>query len=121
MQDRPSYFQRRINSFRFAGKGIWAFIRTEEHAQIHVLAAALVVAMGFWAGLARWEWCAVIACMGLVFASEMANSAVERLTDLVHPHFDHRAGRVKDIAAGGVLVAATAAAAIAVVVFWDKF
>ena len=121
MQDQPSYIKRRINSFRFAGKGFWIFIRTEEHARIHLLAAAVVVAVGVGVGLARWEWCAVFGCIGLVFAAEMANSSIERLTDLVHPQQNDRAGHVKDIAAGGVLVAATAAAAISVVVFWDKF
>lgn len=121
MEERPNYFIRRVNSFRFAGKGIWAFVWGEEHANLHVLAALVVVSTGLYTGLSTWEWCVIVLCIGMVFAAEMANSAIERLTDLVHPHFNDQAGKVKDIAAGGVLVAATSSAVVAALIFWDKF
>lgn len=117
MAQRPGYFRRRINSFGFAFKGLWAFIRSEEHAHIHLLAALVVTIAGMYTGLNALEWTAITGAIGLVFVAEMANTAIERLTDLVHPHFDERAGKVKDIAAGGVLVAACVAVLIAAGVF----
>lgn len=50
--------------------------------------------------------------MTLVWATEALNTAIEELCDCVSPGFDPAIGRVKDLAAGAVLVAAVAAALI---------
>jgi len=47
----------------------------------------------------------------------MMNSAVEALVDLVSPEYKRLAGKVKDIAAGAVLLAAVIAAIVGLVVF----
>jgi diacylglycerol kinase (ATP) len=86
--------------------------------KIHLLAVAVVVCAGIWRGLAPWGWAAVCICFGLVLGAELCNTAVERLCDIVQPERDERVGRVKDIAAGAVLVCAMVSAAVAVVVFW---
>ena len=83
----------------------------------HLLVMVLVIIAGIGFGISRMEWVAVILCFGMVISAELFNSAVERLTDLAHPDLHPLAGKVKDIAAGAVLVTAIAAAAIGLIIF----
>ena len=67
----------------------------QANARLHALATVVVVALGFGLGLARWEWCAVLGAIGLVWAAEGVNSAMESVTDLVSPGEHPLAGRAK--------------------------
>lgn len=62
----------------------------------------------------------VIFAIGLVFAGEVINSAIERLLDVVQPERDDRIRDVQDISAGVVLICAITAAFIGIVVFHPK-
>ncbi|RAU84268.1 diacylglycerol kinase family protein [Pontibacter arcticus] len=112
-----SYFKKRYNSFRFAFRGIAAAIRSEPHMRLHFLAALGVTVAGFLFDITRWEWCLLILSMGLVIVSEIINTAIETLTNLVSPEWNELAGKTKDLAAGAVLVAAFTAALVGAVVF----
>lgn len=111
---------KRINSFRYALKGLAALIAGQPNARIHLLAAAIVIAAGFYYDLARWEWVAVVLCIALVFALEAVNTALEHLTDLVSPDPHPLAGKAKDVAAAAVLIAAIGAAITGVLIFVPK-
>lgn len=50
-------------------------------------------------------------------ACELFNTAIEKLTDLVSPHYDENAGKVKDLAAGAVLVVSIAAIGLGLLLF----
>lgn len=91
---------------------------TEQNLKIHTLMAVIVVGMGVYFGITAGEWIAVVLCIGLVFALELINTAIEELVDLVKPGHDVRAGKIKDVAAGAVLVAALIAVVVAVIIFW---
>ena len=75
------------------------------------------MAAGFFFTISATEWCQVILAVGLVWAAELFNTSVEGLVDLLEPGKRHLAGRIKDIAAGGVLMAALCAAAVGALVF----
>lgn len=110
-------FKKQIRSFRYAWQGIACCVGREQNLSFHLIAATAVVAAGCYFGISRLEWMAVTGCIGLVIAAELANSAIERLVDLVSPDYHPIAGQVKDIAAGAVLVCAIAAAIIGLCVF----
>ena len=74
--------------------------------KIHVGVAVLAVGFGFVLQISSVEWIAVIICIGLVFSAEMINTALEILVDKVSPQKDPVAGKIKDISAGAVLIAA---------------
>ena len=59
--------------------------------------------------------------IALVMGLEMINSAIENLVDLVTRDYHPLAGKVKDIAAGAVLIAAVLAVVIGVIVFGRYF
>ena len=112
--------RRRLRSFRYAGRGIAAMIRSEPNARIHVLAAVLVILAGCGFGIERGEWLAIALAIGGVFCAEGFNSAFEALCDVASPGRDPRVERAKDVAAGAVLLAALAALAVGVIVFGGR-
>ena len=79
-----------------------------------------VVALGLWQGLAPLEWAAVLICCGLVLGLELVNTAGEQLVDILSPDHDPRYGRVKDLLAGAVLLAALASVGGGLVIFWPR-
>lgn len=65
-------------------------------------------------------WWALVAIMiVLVLALEAMNSAVERLIDHLHPAIHPEIGAVKDMLAGGVLLASVGAVAVGVALVVD--
>lgn len=76
-------FSKRLKSFRYAWNGLRIMLREEHNSRIHFSIAVLTTILGFSFGLNRYEWIAVIFCMGLVFICELFNSALEALVDFV--------------------------------------
>ena len=108
-----------LPALRYALRGM-AFMLEARNARLLLAVTAAVVAAGFWLGLAPLEWCAALAALALVWIAETLNTAVERLTDLVSPDYHPLAGKVKDVAAGAVLVAMLAAISIGAVLFGPR-
>lgn len=80
----------------------------------------LVIFFSFLLQISTLEWLIVIFCIGLVLTAEIFNSAIEVLTDIVSPESNPRAGLVKDMAAGAVLIAAITSAIIGLIIFVPK-
>mgnify|MGYP006267369755 FL=1 len=59
----------------------------------------------------------IILVIGLVWMAEALNTALEFLTDLVSPEYHPLAGKAKDVAAAGVLLAALTALITGVLIF----
>ncbi len=93
---------------------------TQVHAKIHACVTLGVIAAGAGFGVSRLEWLALILAIGLVWTAEALNTALELLVDLVHPTWDERAGRIKDVAAGAVLLASVSAFSLGLLVFLPK-
>lgn len=110
-------FAKRIKSFVYAWRGIVVLISHEHNAWIHSFAAIVVVIAGLLLELNRMDWVAVTGCIAAVFAAEAFNTAIEKLVDIVSPQHNPKAGMVKDIAAGAVLITAIGAATIGFIIF----
>ncbi len=111
---------RRLKSFKYAFFGIYDLIKTQPNVRIHLLAMAAVAAGGFYFQLSQTEWCLVSLSIGLVLAAESFNTALEYLTNLVSPGYHPLAGKTKDVAAAGVLLAALAALTVGLIIFLPK-
>jgi diacylglycerol kinase (ATP) len=107
----------RAASFYHAGRGILLMVRSQHNAWIHLLATAGVIIAGYLTVLSRLEWCALVFAFGLVWVAEALNTALEFLADEVSMAQRERLGNAKDAGAGGVLLAAIAAAVIGLIVF----
>lgn len=108
---------KRIQSFGYAFKGIWLLFRHETNAQIHLLAIVLVISAALFFHISPVEWALVLFAIGLVVSAEGFNTAIEKLTDSIYKDHNEKAGHIKDIAAGSVLVCAIIAAIIGFIVF----
>jgi len=110
-----------LKSFAFAGKGIVSIIASERNMRVHVFAAIAVIVLGIYFKITKIEWCLSMLCIGLVMAAESFNTAIEALTDIIKKESHPIAGKVKDAAAGGVLLASIAAAVTGLLIFWKYF
>lgn len=111
-------------SFRCAFAG-WADAwRSQPNLRIHILVAAGTAGLGLYLRLAAARWVALVLTYSLVLVAEFTNSALEALTDLASPSYHPQARRAKDLAAGGVLVAALGAVIVGLLVLgpplWDR-
>ena len=111
----------RLKSFAYALQGMVYLVRTQPNARLHLLAAALVCAVGGVVGLSRAEWLWIIVAITLVWCAEAFNTALEQLADALHPENHPGIGRAKDVAAAAVLTAAVGAAVIGMLVFVPHF
>lgn len=114
------WFASVLRSFGPALAGLAWALKTQRNLQVHVMAAVLVVALGFWLQIADWEWCAVLLATGLVWTAELLNTALEVLADRVTKEREEAIRRVKDTAAAAVLMAALAAVVVGLVILGPK-
>lgn len=116
----PALVRRRAASFGYAFRGVWAALRTEVHLWFHAAATVVVLGLGLYFGLERWEWAAIALAVGAVWCAELVNTAIEAVVNLVSPEFHPLAGRAKDVAAGAVLVMALAALVVGLLIFGPR-
>lgn len=112
--------RRLIKSFGYALSGVAYTTKTQLNFQIHLAAILLVGAAGWYFHLAIGEWLWIVLAIGLVLVAELLNTAIEILVDLVSPGFNEQAGKVKDVAAGAVVIAAIIAVVIGLLIFIPK-
>lgn len=121
MEEINNFFIKLFKSFGYAFKGIALLFNTQNNAKIHLLVGTFVIILGFLFQLLWYEWALIVFAIGFVLASEAINTALEFLVDMISPTYQPKAGQVKDLAAGAVLLAATTALIIGLLVFVPKF
>ncbi|HLL94935.1 MAG TPA: diacylglycerol kinase family protein [Spirosoma sp.] len=109
-----------LRSFRFAGQGIVDLFRYENNAKVHLLIAGLVIPVGLWLRLTRVEWAVILTQIGLVWAAEAINTALEKLCDFVSPGLHPQIKAIKDMASGAVLILSIGAVVVGVIVLGGK-
>ena len=105
-----------IPSFDHALRGLVEVTARERNMKIHVLSGTAVGLLGAEVSMPPASRLALLIAVALVVAAEMGNSALEALVDLHTREIREEARRVKDAAAGGVLVLAVGAVLVAVAV-----
>jgi diacylglycerol kinase len=115
------YRMKLLRSFGYAINGILLAVKEQLNLKIHLFALAVVTAAGFFFELNIAEWAMILLTFGLVLVAEMLNTALEYLVDFVSPQQHELAGKIKDVAAGAVLISAIIAAAVGLLIFGNKF
>jgi diacylglycerol kinase (ATP) len=109
-----------INSFGYAFKGVAHATATQLNFRIHLGATVLAILLGWFLNISVSEWLWVALCITLVLVTELFNTMIEALTDLVSPGYNEKAGQVKDMSAGVVIIAALFALITGLVIFLPK-
>jgi undecaprenol kinase len=103
--------------FRYALDGLAHAFKTQINIKIHLVVAALVVVAGLLLQISVIEWLFICLAIFMVFMAELANTAIESLTDMITLKFSPHAKAAKDVAAGMVLVAALGSVIIGFIIF----
>ncbi|MGB3713393.1 MAG: diacylglycerol kinase family protein [Candidatus Promineifilaceae bacterium] len=114
--NKESGFHRISLSFKYAMDGISYVFRTQRNARIHGLISMAVVALGFWLRLPGVDWAILFLAMMVVWVSELFNTAIEAHVDFTSPEKSAPAKVTKDIAAAAVLVGATGAVIVGLII-----
>jgi diacylglycerol kinase (ATP) len=109
-----------IDAFKNAFHGIAYVFKTQRNAKIHTLITILVLLLGIFFKLMPLQWVAIVISIGVVWATECLNTAIEKLTDLASPEYHILAKIAKDCAASSVLVASITAAIVGLIIFIPK-
>ena len=105
-----------LKSFQHAFAGLWHAWKTQRNVRIHVAIAIVVVILGLALELQPGQWAVIILTIGFVIVSELFNTVVESLVDLVTAKNHPLAKQAKDVAAGAVLTSAIVAVAVGLLV-----
>ena len=95
-----------FKSIGVAFDGIIDLIKSENNAKVHLVSTIVVIIVGFKLQFLAIEWLWISLAIAGVWVAELINTAIEKLTDLVSPEINPIAKKVKDYAAGAVLVMA---------------
>ncbi|WP_353778670.1 diacylglycerol kinase [Winogradskyella sp. 3972H.M.0a.05] len=119
-QKKESFLVNRIKSVGYALKGAIYLVRTEASIKIQVFIAIAVTVAGFYFKISNFEWILQISMIGLVMSIEGVNTAIEYIADFIHPEHHQKIGRIKDISAGAVFIAAITATIVAGFIYLPK-
>jgi len=111
---------KRVKSFLYALNGLKIDLKEEHNMRIHLLATLCVIVVSIFFNINVNEWIAVIFAIGLVFAMELINSAVENLADFISLEKHDSIEKIKDLAAAAVFVSAIVALVVGLIIFIPK-
>lgn len=111
-----------LKSFGYAFNG-WRTALKERNFKIHLLIAACVISASIFFQISSVEWLIVFILIAAVIAAELFNTAIEDICDLITAklklqYSDTTAAR--DLAAGAVLIIASVAALVGLIIFAPK-
>jgi diacylglycerol kinase len=110
----------RLKSFKYAFAGLRTLFTEEHNARIHAIAAVIALTAGFVLKISASEWIFLVGAISLVFICELFNTSLEALADFVSPEKHPQIKKVKDFAAGAVLISALTALITGIIIFSPK-
>lgn len=111
------YVKNLHKSLNYALEGIGYVIRHERNARIHLILAIFALALGFFLKVTDAQLAAIFFAVIIVFLAEIINTAFEKTLDILSPNHHPEVKIIKDIMAGAVLVAASGALIIGLIIY----
>ena len=106
-------------SFEHAYRGVVSAVRTQRNMRFHVFAAVAVLVASLLVGVSAVELAVLVLTIVVVFVTEMLNTALEFVVDLVTEEYHPLAKLAKDVSAGAVLVSSVGAVLVGYVILAD--
>ena len=120
MNKKTSFLRNRLNSVKYASKGVWRLISKEASIQVQLTIAVIMTVAGFLCNLSLTEWIIQLLTIGLILVSEAINTVIEEIADFIHPEYHTKIGLIKDISAGAVFLMAITAVIVGVIIYFPK-
>lgn len=93
-----------LHSFGNSWDGLRYAYRYEQSMTIHAMTVILVISLGIICQISRLEWIICIFLLGIIAATELINTSLEAVIDLICPHIHPLAKIGKDTASAAVFV-----------------
>lgn len=106
-----------IRSFNYARAGARHAFRTQRNLWIHFFAALVVLAFAVWIDVRLTELALLIVASFGVIVTELVNTAVEELVNILSPEKRQEAELAKNVSAAAVLLAALGSVCIGALIF----
>lgn len=107
-------------SFQNAFAGLWWAISTQPNFRIHLVLSAIAIFLSWFLGISPVEWTIIAFTIVLGLGSEMINTALEAMTDLITTEWRKEAKVAKDVAAGMMLTVAFGALVVGLLILAPK-
>ena len=109
------------DSIKTALAGLLWSIKTQPNFRVHLALSFLVLVTGWYVGISYVEMTILVFAIVLGLSAEMINTALESMTDLITTQWREQAKIAKDVSAGMMLVVATGAIIIALLILGPYF
>ena len=120
-QKRPSALAEWSRKFLHAFRGIRIGSRGQNSFLVHIPTACFVLAAAAQLHVSTLEWCILVLCITIVFATELMNTALEHLAKAVTKEFNPHVRDALDIASAAVLITALGAAVVGALIIGMNF
>ncbi len=108
-------------SLRHAIDGIQYAVSHEKNFRIEILIAVLVIFLIFIFKVKNWEAIILILMIMFVLISELTNTVLERVVDILKPRIHPYARLIKDLMAAVVLISAMASIIVGTIILYPYF
>ena len=120
LKDRNKKNVNFFKSLSFAINGIKYCFKMEKHYKFHIFAFILIMILSFLLKLSSIEFIFIIAVSFLVIITEMLNTCVEVIVDMITKDYNVLAMYAKDLGAGAVLISSILAVIVGLIIFIPK-
>ncbi len=111
------HLKRHTHSFHFAIQGIVHAFLNEPNFAIHIGISLITIILGLFLRIPKYEFMLVVILITMGLAAELANTAIEEITDLVTKEHRIEAKIAKDVAAGMMLIVAIGASVVGLLIY----
>lgn len=106
-----------MKSFQYASEGIWFAVKDNQNLRLHLLAAVVVVILAIIFKVGAFEMGILGVMILLVLCTEMINTSIEEMTNLISREHSKEAKIAKDVSAGMVLLTSVGSVIVGFLVF----
>lgn len=106
-----------FRKFMYAINGFIISLKEEKSLVIHLSFAIISLIIAVILQLSPIGWAILVLTIGLVISSELMNTAIENVVDIVTFKFNYSAKKIKDVAAAATLILAVIAIVVGLLLF----
>lgn len=109
------------DSFYHAGSGFLQAFKSERNIKIYCAITVIVIVLSVYLNITRFEWLMILLVVGFTFVTELLNTAIEYVVDMICGNNYHKMAKYsKDVAGGASLVAAIMASIVGIYIFLPR-
>lgn len=106
-----------LKSFTYAFEGVIHALKSDQNLRIHFVIAVVVIVVSLYFHVTPFEMGILGVMILLVIITEMINTAIEKMVDLITKEHHAEAKVAKDVSSGMVFVAAVGSIVVGILIF----